>query len=240
MDDRHDEDTVGPTKAPQAGVSRRQALTGAGLMAAAVAAQPSATLAADASAGRMVGVAPPPANAAEFCARFVQSGESGEDFIAFGYLTRVHGATDADLFAGTTHNETTALLTAYAAGKLARRTFDRNVHSLDIEGPLTLYQRVSAGASFDDPDSFKVGTPVARFDLSLQDILTVFMPARGIPTLTGAMRQTLADALSGPVAGRRFGHIGSRARFFATGIGDLVDPVRLNSALEMAGNWVIE
>ena len=90
------------------------------------------------------------------------------------------------------------------------------------------------------PDSFQVGTPVARFQLSLQDILTVFLPARGIPTLTGAMHQTLAASLAGPVAGRRFGHIGSRARFFATGLGDLVDPVTLNAALEMAGNWVIE
>ena len=87
---------------------------------------------------------------------------------------------------------------------------------------------------------FQVGTPVARFQLSLQDILTVFLPARGIPTLTGAMHQTLAASLAGPVAGRRFGHIGSRARFFATGLGDLVDPVTLNAALEMAGNWVIE
>lgn len=239
MTDRHDDAAV-PMNRPDAVLSRRQALTAAGLMAATVAAQPSAAHAADAPAGRMLGVVPAPANAAEFRARFVQSGASGEAFNAFGYLTRVHGATDADLFAGTLHNETTALLMAYAAGNLTQRTIDRNVHSLDIEGTLTIYQRVSAGASFAAPDSFQVGTPVARFDLNLQDILTVFLPARGIPTLTGGMRQTLADAVAGPIAGRRFGHIGSRARFFATGLGDLVDPATLNAVLEMAGNWVIE
>ncbi|MFL6662039.1 MAG: hypothetical protein ACJ8G7_07650 [Rhizobacter sp.] len=235
MADRHDNDD-----AAEPMLSRRRALTAAGLMAAtAVAAQPSAH-ASDAPADRMLGVVPAPANAAEFRARVVQSGAAGERFAAFGYITGAHGANDADLFAGTLHNETTALLTAYAAGSLVQRTLDRNVHSLDIEGTLTIHQRVSAGASFAVPDSFQVGTPVARFQLSLQDILTVFLPARGIPTLTGAMHQTLAASLAGPVAGRRFGHIGSRARFFATGLGDLVDPVTLNAALEMAGNWVIE
>jgi hypothetical protein len=181
-----------------------------------------------------------PDNAAEFRARIVQSGASGEDFVAFGYVTRLHGASEGDLFAGALHNETTALLMAYAAGKLVQRTLDRSVHSLDIEGTLVIHQRVSAGASFAVPDSFQVGTPVARFDLSLHDILTVFLPARGIPTLAGAMHQTLAEALAGPVPGRRFGHVGSRARFFATGIGDLVDPVTLNAVLEMVGHWVIE
>jgi predicted PhzF superfamily epimerase YddE/YHI9 len=85
-----------------------------------------------------------------------------------------------------------------------------------------------------------VGTPVARYDLTLQDVLAVYATAKGLPTLTGDMRQTAADALSGPLSGFRFGRVGTRLRMFATGLGTLTDPVTLNAQLEIAGNWSIE
>jgi len=224
-------------------LSRRQALTMAGLIAAgagSAAAQAAPQHDASDTDDQRVGEAPAPANAVEFRARFVQTGQSGEDFAAYGYITRAAGASVGDLFWGSTFNETTALLTAYASGTLSRRVLDQSVHSLDIEGSLTIYQRAAPGASFSTPETFQFGVPVARFDLTLQDILTVFAPAKGIPTLTGGMRQTLAEKLTGTPRGRRFGHAGSRARLFATGLGTLVDPVTLNAALEMAGNWVLE
>jgi hypothetical protein len=218
-------------------LSRRQVLTGAGLVAAG-AGLPAALAGAAGTdavpAGRMVGVAPQGGTAVEFRARFAQTGQTGEHFEAYGYLTAASGATDDELFAGPQQNDTTALLTAYAVGNLVRRTTDQAVHSLDIEGTFTVYQRPGPGASFADPSSFQVGTPVATFAMVLQDIVTVIAPGKGIPTLNGDMRQTLADQLSG---GGRFGHVGARARMFATGLGTLVDPVRLNSVLEMAGNW---
>ena len=243
MAHRDDADPATPHGAePGTGLSRRQALTMAGGVAAGagVAAAHAASSAGSPDAGgQPIGVAPAPANAVEFRARFVQTGHSGEDFAAYGYLTRASGTGESDLFLGSIFNETTALLTAFASGKLARRVLDQSVHSLDIEGTLTIYHRPAPGASFSSPESFQVGVAVARFDLTLQDILTVFAPAKGIPTLTGGMRQTLAEKLAVP-GGRRFGHMGSRARLFATGLGTLVDPVTLNAALEMAGNWVIE
>jgi hypothetical protein len=230
------------TAKPKETVSRRQALTMAGLIAASAGSPTAQAAQHDASdtGGQRIGEAPAPANAVEFRARFVQTGQSGEEFAAYGYLTRASGASEADLFWGSAFNETTAMLTAFAAGRLARRVLDQSVHSLDIEGSLTIYQRPAPGASFGSPESFQFGVPVARFDLTLQDILTVFAPAKGIPTLTGGMRQTMAEKLTGLPDGRRFGRAGSRARLFATGLGTLVDPVTLNAALEMAGNWVIE
>ena len=77
-----------------------------------------------------------------------------------------------------------------------------------------IFQRSGPGASFADVDSFHDGTEVARFAMTLQDILAVFAPGRGIPTLTGDMRQTSAERL----------------------VGTLVDPVTLNALLEMARN----
>jgi hypothetical protein len=230
-EDRHI-DTTTDSEANDGAVSRRRVLT-AGLVAA------GATLAAagaKAQSGGNIGSAPQGGTVVEFRARFAQTGSAGQDFTAWGYLTAVQGATDDELFAAPQQNDSTALLTAYAVGELVRRTVDQAVHSLDVEGTLTVYQRPGPGASFADPSSFQVGTPVAQFALTLQDIVTVFAPGRGLPTLNGDMRQTHADRLSG-AGGGPFGHVGARTRLFATGIGTLVDPVTLNSVLEMAGNW---
>jgi hypothetical protein len=223
-------------------LSRRQALTAAGAMAAAgvASAQSTVTAPTGASAVGMVGIAAAPANAVEFRAHFTQTGATGQNFEAFGYLTRVAGLSDTELFAGAPAGPGTALFSAVASGALVNRVHDGGfVHTLDVEGTLTVYQRSAPGATFDDPESFKVGTPVAQFAVSLQDVLTVIAPGKGLPSLNGVLRQTAAERLSSAPAARRFGRIGSNARMFATGLGELVDPVTLNSRLDMAGNWVI-
>jgi hypothetical protein len=176
----------------------------------------------------------------EFRGRVTQSGDSGQSFTSYGYLIRASNADDSGLFASTPPSETTALLTAYATGDLQARVTDVSVHSLDIVGTMTVYQRSQPGATFDDPSSFQVGTPVASYDMTLQDVLTVFAPGQGLPTLTGDMLQTAVGTLSGPLAGQKFGRPGAQLRFFATGLGTLTDPTKPNSQLEIAGNWSIE
>jgi hypothetical protein len=176
----------------------------------------------------------------EFRGRIEQSGSSGQTFTSLGFLTKVSHIPRSDLFDGKPHAVSTALLTAVAKGDLRARVLDMSVHSLDIVGAMTIYQRKHGGADFADAASFKVGHAVARYDLVLQDILTVYAPASGLPTLTGDMTQTTARALTGPLAGMTFGRRGSRLRMFATGLGQLTDPVTLNAQLEIAGNWSAE
>jgi hypothetical protein len=222
------------------GLSRRRVLTGAGLaVAGGVATAAVTSTAADADAGR-VALGRRGSTAAEFRGRIAQTGGSGEIFTAYGYLTAADGAASTDLFAGSLKNETTALFTLCATGTLTNRVLDTAVHSLDISGSLDVYQRSSAGASFSDPSTFTVGTKVASFAMTLQDVLAVFLPGQGIPTLTGDMAQSLSVMLGGGLSGKRFGLAGQNLRMFATGLGTLVDPVTLNAQLEMAGNWVTE
>jgi hypothetical protein len=71
----------------------------------------------------------------------------------------------------------------------------------------------------------------------LRDVLAVFAPAHGLPTLSGDMRQVTAGKLGGALAGRTFGQPGLRLRLLGTGLGTLVDPVTLNTQLELGGNW---
>ena len=232
-------DSATPRREPE--LTRSKALASAGLVLAGGLGLATARSAKAAGAPALPGVAlaATGSTAVEFRVRITQSGPAGEDFTGYGYLIRARGVPPGDLFAGSALNEGTALLTAYATGRLLRRVLDQNVHSLDIAGALAVYQRSAPGARFADPGSFRQGRLVARFTLSLQDILAVFAPGQGLPTLTGDMHQTVARRLhgTGGAAGRVFGRRGSRARFLATGLGRLVDPATLNAELEMAGNW---
>lgn len=219
--------------------TRRSVLTGTGLAIGAAVVTAGAAPAASASS---TGVARPAqgSTAAEFRGRITQSGPSGQDFSALGILTSLAGAQQSDLFEGTTTTIGSALFTVVADGALVARVLDQSVHALDIAGTLSVYQRRHGGADFAHPGSFDNGTLVARFDLALQDVLTVFATAKGLPTLSGDMRQTMARPLGGRLSGDRFGVVGQRLRMLAAGIGELTDPVTLNAELEIAGNWVAE
>jgi hypothetical protein len=220
--------------------SRRSLIAGAGAaVAAGVAA--AAVSPADNALGEAprsgVAVGPAGGTVAEFRGRISQTGSSGGHFNAIGFLTRLRGAHTSDLFAGATTTVHSALFTLVANGALTARVLDQSVHALDIAGKLTVYQRGRPGAHFDDPSSFKIGRAVASFPMTLQDVLAVFAPASGIPTLTGDMRQTAARELRHGLAGKRFGRLDQRLRLYATGLGMLTDPVTLNAELEIAGNW---
>jgi hypothetical protein len=230
---------TGSRSAPKGGLSRRQVMTAsavaAGVGLASIPAQADA-----AAGGQAVSLGVSGTMTVEFRGRVTQTGDTGQSFTSYGYLIRASNADEHGLFSDTSSpSETTALLTAYATGDLLARVTDMAVHSLDIVGTMTIYQRSQPGASFNDPSSFQVGTPVASYDMTLQDVLTVFSTGQGLPTLTGDMLQTTAATLSGPLAGQKFGRQGTRLRFFATGLGALTSPAP-NSQLEIAGNWSIE
>ena len=236
--DKENQADTGSAAAPQSRVSRRQVMTASAVVAGVGLASVPARAEAS-TGGQAVSLGEPGTTTVEFRGRVIQSGSSGQSFTSFGYLIRASHADDSGLFDGTPISEATVLLTAYATGDLQARTVDMSVHALDIVGTMTVYQRKQPGASFDDPSSFRVGTPVARYDMTLQDVLTVFAPDTGLPTLTGDMLQTAAHALSGPLAGQTFGLRGTRLRFFATGLGNRTDPAP-HAQLEIAGNWSIE
>src|SRR3954452_4031646 len=177
------DDTTDAVPAPRkGGMSRRTLLTGAGLAGAglAVAGTTGVASAAPDKHGRgsphAVGISDKGTTGVEFRGRIAQTGQQGDTFTSYGFLTKAAGASDGDLFAGSPPAAGTALLTAYATGDLVNRVLDVAVHALDIVGVLTVYQRSAPGASFDDPSSFAVGTPVGRFSLTLQDVLAVFAP----------------------------------------------------------------
>jgi hypothetical protein len=216
------------------GVSRRSVLGGAGKVAAAGAALTAAGAivvpeVAGANTSGGIAVSPKGTTAIEF---LVQIQQNGADMIAYGYLTEVAGLSQGDLFVGTP-SDTTARLTAYATGKVVGRTTSGQVHNLDLTGDLTIYSLPGAGASFAHPATFKSGSPVARYALTIQDILTVIATDTGLPTLFGDLRQTQASALG---SHGKFGQSGTKLRLQAAGFGtrQVADPPV--ATLTVAGN----
>jgi hypothetical protein len=237
--DKEERARAGSGTAQEGRLSRRRVMTASAVFAGAgLAVAPTVSAAAD-TGGQAVSLGDSGTTTVEFRGRVTQSGTTGQSFTSYGYLIRASNTDQSDLFAGTTLSESTALLTAYATGDLQARTTDDVVHALDIVGTMTVYQRSSPGATFADPSSFKVGTLVATYDMTLQDILTVILPNTGLPTLSGDMVQTAAQTLSGPLAGQKFGRKGTRLRFFATGLGHKLSDAP-TAQLEIAGNWSIE
>jgi hypothetical protein len=237
--DKEERAHAGSGSAQESRLSRRRVMTASAVFAGAgLAVAPTMSAAAD-TGGQAVSLGDSGTTTAEFRGRVTQSGTTGQSFTSYGYLIRASNTDQSDLFAGTTLSESTALLTAYATGDLQARTTDDVIHALDIVGTMTVYQRSSPGATFADPSSFKVGTLVATYDMTLQDILTVILPNTGLPTLSGDMVQTAAQTLSGPLAGQKFGRKGTRLRFFATGLGHKLSDAP-TALLEIAGNWSIE
>jgi hypothetical protein len=217
------------------GLSRRSVLGGAGKVAAAGVAL-SATgavvapelAAANGQAG--IAVSAKGTTAIEFLAQIQQNGDA---LLAYGYLTEVAGLSAGDLFTGTP-SEGTARLTAYATGTVGTRTANGAVHNLDIAGELSIYSLPGGGASFGNPDSFRAGMRVARYTLTIQDILTVTSTNTGLPTLVGDLRQTDAASLSGGKG--KFGQNGTKLRLLATGIGTRQPPDPPVAILTVAGN----
>jgi len=171
----------------------------------------------------------------EFVCRIAQD---GEDFTGLGYLTDVAGIGRDALFTGDPRDEAHARYLLTANGLLVARSVDGAVHALNIEGKLAIYYSPSGGAAWSDATGFAVGSPMATYQLELQDVLTVILSPIGIPTLNGVATQTGA----GRVKGRPFGRQGSTSRFIATGLGTRSDhdptPVKAQAMLTVAGSMI--
>jgi hypothetical protein len=218
----------------KSGLSRRSMLGGVAAAGAALSAAGAAVLPEVASAaGGQVAVAPKGTTAVELMMRIEQH---GANLTGYGFLTDVAGLVPVELFFSEPENEGSAVFTAFANGHV-EASFVRNaVHSLDVHGDLSIYHRNQPGASFSNPASFKVGTLVAHYTLTIQDVLTVISPGTGLPTLIGDLVQDQAASIGGGHG--KFGKVGLRLRMTGTGLGTRsnTDPAPPEAVLDIAGN----
>jgi hypothetical protein len=168
-------------------------------------------------------------NFAEFIGR---SDQNGATITHYGYVTHAEGLADADLFFDpVVRTEATARITYFATTTLnARHQVGNIITTATAPGVMTVYQRASGGATFNDPASFAVGTAILSFALRYFNVLTV----QG------------ANQLGQPVgiaSGTAFAEgSGLRLRFTASGQGTLIvnDPSNFVSVFLIGGHVVQE
>jgi hypothetical protein len=102
----------------------------------------------------------------------------------YGYLTVVRGIDN--LFSGTPHDETTAVLTFFNDVTTTESVSDGPLRIIDRNGTTTIYLN-SAPASFTNPDSFRSGVPVQTSSIHQQAI---------VDTLGGTFTAVFANTIS--------------------------------------------
>ncbi|MBC8170532.1 MAG: hypothetical protein H7X77_02630, partial [Anaerolineae bacterium] len=120
---------------------------------------------------------------------------------AFGYVTYINGVPAEDLFGENApammRGEADARITFFGTGISTSRSIYENIFQAVLPVELTFYySETPAGASFDNPDLFKSGTPIATFNLRMQTILNVQEPNVGVLMGSGESTQNLAEAFT--------------------------------------------
>jgi hypothetical protein len=129
----------------------------------------------------------------------------------YGYLTVVRGIDN--LFSGSLHNETTAVLTFFNDVTTTQAVSDGPLRIIDRDGTTTIYLN-SAPASFANPDSFRSGIPIQTSTLHQQAIVDT---AGG--TFTAVFANTISSISSFTINGTTFtlGQTGQAFRAAVTG-----------------------
>ena len=163
----------------------------------------------------------------------------GDSLAAYGYLSAVHGLEPASPFVDPAAPSEVTARFAYA-GELSAsvRTVSDALAVVSAEGELTLSLLEGAGASFDDPESFSGGVPIATLDVRLEDVVQV----EGTDALVAGeaeLTQTSAEPFALDGEEFRFGHVGLEERLLVTGTGTIDDPATATGTVSVAGQAVV-
>ena len=200
---------------------------------------------ADAAAarGRRIGSGPTDRHSVGLLTAIRQVGPS---LVGFGYLTRVRGLNNAQLFTTAPAIQSAdprasdpgpARFTFYSEAKIESLSQLGAAISSTGGGRVRIYYQASGGASFADPASFAKGLLIATLDGSFQNDLTVIEPNTADVNVTADLIQTQARSFTSATAGRlRFGGPRYAWTWRATGRGIRTDPTTPRSELTLSGD----
>lgn len=173
--------------------------------------------------------------------------QDGQSLVGVGYLTRVRGLTNAQLF--TTPPATNSSDPRASDPGPARFTFyaEATIDSLSQLGAaisskgggrVRIYHQSGGGATFDDPSSFRQGLLIATLTGSFQNDLTVTEPNTADVYMTADLTQRTARQFTPAGGGKqvRFGGVRYPWTLRATGRGLRSDPATPRSELTLSGD----
>ncbi|MBN1451585.1 MAG: hypothetical protein JW963_11270 [Anaerolineales bacterium] len=187
-----------------------------------------------------IGTASDGQNAIEFIGHIDQSLFS---LTSYGYITYVNGLPGELLFTeGTSpmfRDEMAARFTFKSAGTADGRSNYENIFAATTSATFNIYyNETPTDISFDDPESFAVGTLVASFEGRLYSMLNVQEPNVGVLLVHSDTTQTVAESFTLDYQSYRIGHTGMNARFtlFGQGFRESTEP--LAAYYHIAGDLV--
>lgn len=211
------------------GFTRRAVLAGAGAVATAGAVAPEAV----AAPVRRLAEPRHHTAAAEVLGEIAQA---GEELAGYGYLTRLAGLADAELFRTGPHAEATARFTFAAQATVRDRFIRGSLISVTGTGKLSLYLD-DDGGDFAVPASFSDGTRIATFAARFQNVLTITAPNQAVTAIEGELLQRSAHRFRLGGHRCRLGHRGLRLRLSVTGPGTRTDPTLPRAVFDVAGRF---
>jgi hypothetical protein len=176
-----------------------------------------------------IGVAPPGQDALELIGQIDQVAFGLK---AYGYVTYVNGLPPEALFSEDTiammRSEEGARLTFYGEGMGTSRSVHQNIFSSVLTAEVTFYWNdVAPAASYDTPETFATGIPVATLTMRLHSILNVQEPNIGVFMTFGDAIQDSAESFMVDGASYQLGHSGlsERFTFFGQGFRSSTEPL---------------
>jgi len=185
--------------------------------------------------------------ALEFVGRALQDGPR---ISIAGYVTRVAGIPDADLFATPNplaRNENTARIT-FSASTTVSQSFmvlpqSPTLFDVNSAGSLTFFfTDAPTPRSFDTPASFGSGTPVASYSVRFQDVVAALGgidPTGGVVDGNGELCQTSASSFRIGGETRRLGHQGRQQSIFTHGWTTRTNPNPPQSQTQFGGHTTV-
>jgi len=185
--------------------------------------------------------------AIEFVGRATQNG-LGIGIV--GYVTRVAGVPEADLFATSnplTRNENTARITFSASTTISQSFMvlpqSPTLFDVNSAGSLSFFFSDTGGArSFDPASGFESGTRVASYSVRFQDVVAALGgidPNRGVVDGHGELCQTSASSFRVGGETRRLGHPGTQQSIFTHGWTTRTSPNPPQSQTQFGGHTTL-
>lgn len=170
----------------------------------------------------------------------------GPSLVGFGYLTRVRGLGNAQLFTAPPAVKSTdarasdpspARFTFYSEAKIESLAQLDEAISSNGSGRVRIYYQANGGARFDDSATFARGLLIATLTGNFQNDLTLTEPNTAVVNMTADLTQTGARRFAaGGTRGLRFGGPRYAWALNATGRGRRTEPTEPRSELRLSGD----
>jgi hypothetical protein len=139
-------------------------------------------------------------------------------FTSYGYLFSIAGMDQSMIFSepGST-GAASARFTYFARLNGPEESPSGSVPVMNADGTLTIYFSENGGSNLDSAETFYRGSPIATFEVRLQEVLQVGQQESGVIVGDGTLRQVIETPFSLDGDQYRFGHAGLEERFLYTG-----------------------